>query len=209
MIRARTVRTAPRQAILAIHESDPRWPEISRELALDAVAAMSAANGFTLGFACLTAEDAREIAPQLPAGVDLRLPPAESKGREAVVLARTYAESEFERVITVAADTIGISTRLLSTASSVLASEPAAIGLTPGGRVFAVTPRGDLLFEPDEQLETAFRALTAVERLPKRALRLEPLTRLREVDDLDRLTELVAGLERVVPRTIAALQGSD
>ena len=74
--------------------------------------------------------------------------------------------------------------------------------------MFAVTPRGDLLFEPDEQLETALRALTAVERLPKRALRLEPLTRLREVDDLDRLTELVAGLERVVPRTIAALQGT-
>jgi hypothetical protein len=170
---------------------------------------MSAVNGFTLEFACLTAEDAREMAPLLPAGVDLRVPPAESEGREAAVLARAYAERCFERIITVAADTIGISTRLLSTASSVLASEPVAIGLTPEGQVFAVAALDNRVLELDEQLEAAFGALTARERLPKQALRLEPLTRLREINDLNRLTELVAGHERVVPRTVAVLQESN
>ena len=207
MIRAQSGRTAPRQAILAIYQTDPRWPEVSRALALDAVAAMSAANGFTLGFACLTAEDAREMAPLLPAGVDLRIPPADSPENVPAVLAGAYAERGFERVITIGADTVGVSTRLLSTASSVLASEPAALGLTPEGMVFAVAARGDVLLGGDEHLRSAFKALTSGEILPIRTRRLEPLTRLREIDDLARMAVLVAGLDRVVPRTINALKG--
>lgn len=205
MIKAHSGRTAPRQAILTVYETNGRWPEIGRALALDIVAAMNAANGFTLGFACLTAEDAHTMAPLLPAGVDLLMPSPESGERDVAVLAGAYAERGFERVITIAADAIGVTTRLLSTASSVLGFEPSAVGLTPDGLVFAVAARGELLVPPDESFDAAYAALGSGAPIAQRTSRLEPLTRLREIDDLARLTQFVGGLERVTPRTIGAL----
>ena len=71
--RLRTSRTVPRQAIVALFQPSPRWPEVSTALALDVLAVMGSANGFNLALGCTTATDADAIAPKMPAGVELHV----------------------------------------------------------------------------------------------------------------------------------------
>ena len=204
--RTRGFRTAPRQAIVAIYQPDARWPALSRELAFDVVAAMGAANGFSLALGCLSPDVAGEIGPALPAGIDLRLQPAGTNEPAGLWFARQYAARDFERVIVIAADTIGVTTRLLSTASSILASEPIVLGLTPDSRLFAVGVQGRAALAPDVD-SAPFAALTAGEPFDAgRARRLEPLVRLRDLADPDRARAAIERVGNAVPRARRSLE---
>lgn len=205
MIVARTNanRTAPRQAIVALFGPSPRWPALALPLALDVVAAMCAANGFSVALAGSLAAT-KEIAPELPAGVDLRAHLPGSSEPPAVFFAREYAERGFERIILLAADTLGVSTRLISTTSSILGFDRLAVGQTPGERLYLSGVTGAAVIAGDDDV---MAALGAFDSGPAPALpnvrRLERLPRLGEFVDRAELVQAIARFAPLLPRTRA------
>lgn len=201
-------RTSVRQAIIALFERIPRREELSRALALDVVASLGAVNGFSIAVACADPDAAKEIGADLPAGVDLRVRVAGVEEPFALFLAGQYISKGFERIIFVAADTVGLSPRQLSTAASVLANESPVLGMTESGRPYLVGVNDRSLTRGDEISRIALSAMTAGEglaSLPGR--RMERMPRLSELVESAEINDLVEAYRKILPRTQALLTG--
>jgi hypothetical protein len=200
-----TARTVPRQAIISIYQPPLRWPDVSLALAIDLLAVMVSVNGFNLAIAGVPAPDADLIVSVVPAGVDLHLTSAENEAPSAAGLMRAYAERGFERIVLIAADTIGVSTRLLATASSMLASEPIVIGVTHEANVYCVAVRGDETILSNRATEAFSTLERGSQWHGERNQFLEPKARLREIVDLVHARNAIADAGPVVPRAARAV----
>ena len=201
-----SARTSVRQAIIALYECNTEREELSRALALDVVATLGAVNGFSLAVACGDPIAGKQLGTELPAGVDLRLLAPGIEEPFAFYLAREYAAKGFERIIVVAADTVGLSARILSTTASVLATDSPVLGLTPSNRPYLVGVNDRALARGDEMSIAALSAFTAgddLASLPGR--RLERLSRLGELADDAEIEEIVEGQRKQLPRTATKL----
>lgn len=204
--RRSSARTSVRQVVVALYKPVSAFAALSRPLALDVVAALGAVNGFTVALVCTDAAAAREIGEELPAGVDLRLHPSGNDESAALFFARDYVRNGFERVIFVAADTLGITARLLSTTSSLLDVESPVIGKTRGGTPYLVGVNDTAMTA--NQPET-LAALTAISAGPApvslRGRPLDRLTRLGELTDWAEVREAVDERRDLLPRTVGQL----
>jgi hypothetical protein len=201
-----SARTSVRQAIIALYESDRSREELTRALALDVVATLGAVNGFSLAVACGDPIAAKQLGVELPAGVDLRVQAPGIEQPFALFLASEYAAKGFERIIVAAADTIGLTARILSTTASVLATDSTVLGLTRSDRPYLVGVNQRALARSDDRSVTALSALSSGDDLasvPGR--RLEPLSRLSELTNDAEIKDVVEGHSKLLPRTTTKL----
>jgi hypothetical protein len=203
--RRRTFRTSTRQAIVAIYDPRSSWAALSRPLLLDVAAVLTALNGFSVAVGCTNTNVAREIGPALPAGVDLRLRSTGTLDAPAIDFARQFVNHGFERIIVVAADTIGLSTRLLSTAASVLANEPLVVGPSVAGGLYLAGAGAKAIEAGDPSILAAFGAIAGDESTAIGGVRLERQPRLGTVVDESELREIVKQYAPLVPRTAARM----
>jgi hypothetical protein len=208
-VRRRDERLSPRQAIVAIYRPVRGWaPALGIALALDLLGAAVAVNGASLAASVENAQTAESLSEVLPIGVELSIDRLEL-GAE-VELPRRYVARGFERIVFVAADAIGVSTRMLSTALSVLATDPLVVGRTESGGCFLVGVGGKEIGARNAVLSGLLGALAADGRLRSvSAPRLENLTRLTELAGIDELRAEVEPRASLVPRTVAIVQELD
>ena len=207
MIDRRQIRTSPRQAVVALFEPDAsawRAPFVV-PLALDVVGSMVAVNGATLSIGCESLEAAALIAPELQVGVDLLVRPANVPGKLLNWLAKQHAERGFESIVFVAADIIGLSPRLLSTALSVLATEDSVIGSTPGSLIYLLGVRARILGSTSTELKSEIEVFTGCEVWPKVGRRVEWRPRLQELGSVEDFRTGANEHPKFLPRTLHLL----
>jgi hypothetical protein len=193
-------RTTVRQAIIAHYEPSARFPELACPVALDVAASLGAVNGFSLAFVCTDQPAAKEIAPLLPVGVDLRLHTPVIDQPTAIFFAREYAEHRFERMVFVAADTLGLTARIISTASSVLADASPVLGLTATKLPYLVGVNDAALGAGDPDTLTALAEISNLGSPTSQRGRLDRLSRLFDFNDRSELETFVRESPKVLPR---------
>lgn len=202
----REQRVSPRQAIVGMQAAPAGWAgAFALPLLLDVLGTLVAVDGATLALCLADADAAAGLAERLPAGIDvLAGVPAASAALFGV--AQELVGRRFERVVFVAADAVGLTTRLMSTALSALATEPALLGRTPEGGTYLVGVRGELVERDPARVETLLGLLGATgiwRRMEGR--QVEPLPRLSELMGLPDLRSAVRGHERYLPRLVRQL----
>jgi hypothetical protein len=159
---------------------------------------MGAVNGASLFVAPSDVQQAVELMDHLPAGVTT-LPPLASGA--ACSLQEVLADRPFDVLLLVAADTIGASPRLLTTALSAVRSRELVAGCTPHGTLYLAGAAQSQSGRAVELLETITESMFA----PGEGLRMERRTRLTALDGPDDLEPLLETHRAVVPRLSHAL----
>lgn len=199
-VRRRQWRVTPRQAISVLYRQPAPWAApFALPLALDLLGAAVAVNGVTLFLTVERPDIAHELAAELPFGVGALVVPFDRD--DPMGLVRPFAERDFERLLLVAGDTLGVSVRLLATGFSVLAHESVVVGLSPGGGAFLTGANLCMAVATNELIVCVRAMLGDQEPIPAAIRKLEARTCLSSLPDVAALRKRAADYANILPRT--------
>jgi hypothetical protein len=201
------MRKTPRQAITALLEpAHADWAEpYIVPLALDLAGAFVAVNGVTLSVAGSTFGAVSEIAKVLPFGIDLVVPPHREQEQPALWVAGQHAERGFEKILIVSADAIGVSSRMVSTALSVLTSRQTIAGFSPSGSTYLAGFQSAALADAAAGVDALLRALESEGTGERCESLFESRFRLRDLSSFAEFCDIATGYATLLPRTMATL----
>lgn len=200
----RSDRLTPRLALIALLTGPTAsWQApLTTPLALDLIGSMVAVNGATLTLATRESELARVLVDDIPAGVDLMIDAVASDAELACALVESLTARGFARIVVIASDTIGVSSRIMTTALSALAGEDTVAGLTPHGELYLA---GQTAGDANRPLFDGLDWTPETSGPAPRGRGLERRARARDFAGLDELRRAVEGFERQHPRLLDVL----
>jgi hypothetical protein len=198
-------RVSPRQAIVAHYFTDlDEWARpFALPLVLDLLESLVEIDGVSIMVACDDPQSVEQLSVSFPAGVDYLAAPG-GVANPNRWQAEQMVQRGFERFVILAADAIGLSSRLVSTAMSVLGSAESVAATTPAGCVWLAGVRADAISQGSAQVEALLGAMATGNQVEHGGPRLGRRMRLRDLNSAAQVFEEAQPYAPLVPRTLAA-----